>query len=73
MSGNQHVDAHPGQHKTGDAGDVVHTHRDPAHSHRYGGRQTQSATARRQASFENRLVHQDVADQRPVDHFLRLG
>jgi hypothetical protein len=37
------------------------------------GRQTDSAAARRQPSLEHRLVHQDVADQRAIDHFLGLG
>ncbi len=73
MPGDQYVDPHARQHKTGDAGDVVHPQRHRAHPDRNHRRQSDSAAARRQPSFEHRLVHQNVADQRTIDHFLGLG
>ena len=71
-AGDQHVHAHAGQHESGHAGDVVDAHRDRAHAHRNGGRQTQPAALDRQAAFEHRLIQQDVGDHRAVQNFLHL-
>src|SRR5580704_17180926 len=73
IAGHQNVHVHTREHKTGDAADVVDAHRYRAHSDRNDGRQSQTASARGQASFNHRLVYQEVADHRTIDYFLGLG